>query len=81
MPTEPYQIVLTLSVLFLQKMEPLDFLLLVGVVLALLAFMSNCHGALQYHSRFAFYILSVSFTALSCIPLYCLKPLNVKNAM
>jgi hypothetical protein len=62
-------------------MEPLDLLLLVGVVLVLLTFMLKCHGALKYHSCFAFYIVSVSFTALSCIPLYCLSPLNVKNAM
>lgn len=62
-------------------MEPLDLLLLVGVVLVLLTFMLNCHGALQYHSRFVFYVVSVSFTAMSCIPFYCLSPLNVKNAI
>jgi hypothetical protein len=62
-------------------MELLELLFLVGVVLVLLTFMMNSHGALQYHSRFAFYIVSVSFTAMSCIPLYCLNPLNVKNAM
>lgn len=62
-------------------MELLDLLYLVGVVLVLLTFMMNSHGPLQYHSRFAFYIVSVSFTAMSCIPVYCLNPLNVKNAL
>jgi hypothetical protein len=62
-------------------MELLDLLLLVVMVLVLLTIMMNSHGALQYHSRFAFYVVSVSFTAMSCIPLYCLSPLNVKNAL
>jgi hypothetical protein len=75
------QIVLTLAVLFLQKMGPLELLSLVGAVLVLLLFMLNSQGASQYYSRFAFYIVSVSFTAMSFIPFYCLSPLNVKNTL
>jgi hypothetical protein len=57
------------------------FLVAVVVVVLLVPFMYSSHGAVQYHSRFVFYIFSVSLTALACLPLYCLNPLSVKNSL
>jgi hypothetical protein len=63
-------------------MELLDlFPLLALVLILLLPFLYDSHGTFNYHSRFAFYIVSTSFTALICIPFFCLSPLNVKNAL
>jgi hypothetical protein len=54
---------------------------LVLLLLLLLPFLYDSHSAFHYHSCFVFYIVSVSFTALVCIPLFCFNPLNVRNAM
>jgi hypothetical protein len=63
-------------------MDPCGLLPILAVlVLLLLPFFYDSHSAYHYHSRFVVYIGSVSLTALACIPLYCLNPLNVRNAM
>jgi hypothetical protein len=77
-----YEIVLTVDLVCLQEMDPMDLLLILAVlVVLLLLFLYDSQGPFHYHSRFVFYIGSVSLTALTCIPLYCLNPLNVRNAM
>lgn len=64
------------------EMDVTDVLLVLAVVVVLLMpFLYDSHGAVHYHICFVFYILSVSLTALVCTPLYCLSPLNVRNAM
>jgi hypothetical protein len=63
-------------------MDPWGLLpILVVLVLLLLPFLYDSHSAFHYHICFVFYIGSVSLTALLCIPLFCLNPLNVRNAM
>jgi hypothetical protein len=62
-------------------MGTLDLLLLALVLILLLPFLYDPHGAFHYHSCFAFYVISVSFTATICIPLFCLNPINVKNSL
>jgi hypothetical protein len=63
-------------------MELLDLLLLLACLLVLLLpFLHDSHGTFQYYGRFAFYIVATSFIALLGIPFYCLRPLNVKNAL
>jgi hypothetical protein len=64
-------------------MDPWSLLpiLAVLVLLLLLPFIYDSNSAFHYHSRFAVYIGSVSLTALVCIPLFCLSPLNVRNAL
>ncbi|XP_021929074.1 1-acyl-sn-glycerol-3-phosphate acyltransferase alpha-like isoform X2 [Zootermopsis nevadensis] len=64
------------------KMELLDLLPIFALVsILLLPFVYDSHGTFRYHSRFAFYIVSVSFTAMICSPFYCLNPFNVKNSL
>jgi hypothetical protein len=56
-------------------------LIFAAAVILLLPFLYDSHSAFHYHSRFVIYIVSVSLTALMCIPLFCLNPLNVRNSM
>jgi len=66
----------------LNDMDPWGLVPILAVlVLLLLPFLYDSHSAYHYHSRFVVYIVSVSLTALLCIPLFCLSPLNVRNAM
>ena len=63
-------------------MDPWGLLpIVVVLVLLLLPLRYDSHSAFHYHSRFVFYVGSVSLTALVSIPLFCLSPLNVRNAM
>ncbi|XP_069696357.1 1-acyl-sn-glycerol-3-phosphate acyltransferase alpha-like isoform X2 [Periplaneta americana] len=55
--------------------------ILIVLLILSLPFLYDTKGAVYYHTRFAFYILSVSLVAIVCIPLYCLNPLNVKNIL
>lgn len=54
---------------------------LIMLLILALPFLYDTQGAIHYHSHFAFYILSVSLTAIACIPLFCLRPLDVKNTL
>nr|CAD7442814.1 unnamed protein product [Timema bartmani] len=38
-------------------------------------------SAIRYHGCYVVYIATVSITAIGCIPLFCLNPLNVKNIL
>ncbi|KAJ9592759.1 hypothetical protein L9F63_015575, partial [Diploptera punctata] len=61
---------------------PWDLVTILAVMVILaLPFLYDTHGPLQYHSRFIFYIASVSATATACIPIFMLRPWNVKNIL